>query len=171
MTLVSPWDLEDAYAAALKGNVKGAAVHVPTVIDETLAPPGEHLVIIQSFAPTEAVNFSSTARETCAERLLELGELVLPELSEHVIYVVGGSEAGEQVYPLHRIGPIYGWANSVAQTGPRRLPYKTPISGLYLAGHWTQPGSGVWTVVLSGINAARYTLGQKMSEAIWPLGF
>ena len=36
-------------------------------------------------------------------------------------------------------------------------------TGLYLTGHWTQPGSGVWTVVLSGINAARCVLGKKMS--------
>ena len=59
----------------------------------------------------------------------------------------------------------------VLVSGPRRLPYKTPVSGLYLTGHWTQPGSGIWTVVLSGINAARYVLGKDMSKAIWPLDF
>lgn len=169
VTLISPWDLDDAYAAALQGHVKAAAIHVPTVIDTTLAPPGEHLVIIQSFVPAEAAGLSPSASAKYAESLLDLAERVLPGLRDHITFVAGASDKEQQKYPLHRIGPIYGWANSVGQAGPRRLPYKTPVSGLYLAGHWTQPGSGVWTVVLSGINAARYVLGKNMSQAIWPL--
>jgi prolycopene isomerase len=171
VTLVSSWDLDDAYASALQGRAKGAAVHVPTVIDPTLAPPGEHLVIVQSFVPAEAAGLSPSASAKYAESLLDLAERVLPGLRDHIIFVADAANEEQQTFPLHRLGPIYGWANSVAQAGPRRLPYKTPVSGLYLAGHWTQPGSGVWTVVLSGINAARYVLGKNMSEAIWPLGF
>jgi phytoene desaturase len=171
VTLVSPWDLDDAYASALQGDVKAAAVHVPTIIDSTLAPPSEHLVIIQSFVPAEAASLSPTASAQYAESLLDLAERVLPGLRDHITFVVGASEEEQQEYPIHRLGPIYGWANNVGQAGPRRLPYKTPVSGLYLTGHWTQPGSGVWTVVLSGINAARYVLGKNMSDAIWPLGF
>jgi prolycopene isomerase len=136
-----------------------------------LAPPGEHLVIIQSFVPANAKPLSPTALAEYAESLLDLAEQVLPNLRRHITYTVGASEEEQQQYPLHRLGPIYGWANSVGQAGPRRLPSKTPVSGLYLAGHWTQPGSGVWTVVLSGINAARYALGKDMSQPIWPLRF
>jgi prolycopene isomerase len=169
VTLLSSWDLEDAYTAALHGNPKSAAVHVPTVIDDTLAPPGEHLVIIQSFIPAESARLSPSASAAYAESLLDLAEQVLPDLREHITFMVGASEEEQQKYPLQRLGPIYGWANSVGQAGPRRLPYKTPVSGLYLAGHWTQPGSGVWTVVLSGVNAARYAIGKDMSQAIWPL--
>jgi prolycopene isomerase len=171
VTLLSSWDLEEAYVGALHGNPKVTAVHVPTVIDESLAPMGEHLVIIQSFVPAETERLSPSASADYAERLLDLAGQVLPELREHITFVVGASDEAQQKYPLHRLGPIYGWANSVRQSGPRRLPYKTPISGLYLAGHWTQPGSGVWTVVWSGINAARYALGVDMSQAIWPLHF
>jgi phytoene dehydrogenase-like protein len=127
------------------------------------------LVIIQSFAPAERLSPSASAKY--AESLLDLAEQVLPDLRQHITFKVGAADGEEQEYPLHRVGPMYGWANSIAQSGPRRLPYRTPISGLYLAGHWTQPGSSVWAVVLSGINAARYTLGKNMSEAIWPLSF
>jgi prolycopene isomerase len=171
VTLLSSWDLEDAYASALQGRVKGAAVHIPTLIDESLAPPGEHLVIIQAFIPAETGYLSPLASAEYAEDLLDLAEQALPDLRKHITFMVGASDEGQQKYPLHRLGPIYGWANSVGQSGPRRLPNKTPISGLYLAGHWTQPGSGVWTVVLSGINAARYALDKEMSKAIWPLDF
>jgi prolycopene isomerase len=171
VTLISTWDLEEAYTSALQGIPKGAAVHVPTVIDETLAPTGEHLVIIQSSISSETERLSPSASAEYAEGMLDLAEQVLPDLREHITFVAGAADGEQQQYPLHRLGTIYGWANSVGQTGPRRLPNKTPVSGLYLAGHWTQPGSGVWTVVLSGINAARYVLGKNMSEAIWPLNF
>jgi prolycopene isomerase len=101
----------------------------------------------------------------------DLAKLMVTGVTEDHAFMVGASEEESQKYPLHRLGPIYGWTNSIGQAGPRRLPYKTPVSGLYLAGHWTQPGSGDWTVVLSGINAARYALGKDMSQAIWPLDF
>jgi prolycopene isomerase len=171
VTLLSAWDLEDAYTSALRGSPKGTAVHVPTVIDETLAPAGEHLVIIQAYVPAETERLSPSASADYADSMLNLAEQVLPNLREHITFVAGAADEEQQQYPLHRLGPIYGWANSVSQAGPSRLPNKTPISGLYLTGHWTQPGSGVWTVVLSGINAARYVLGKNMSEAIWPLNF
>ncbi len=171
VTLVSPWDLENAYAAAMQGSVEGMAVHVPSVIDRTLAPPGENLVVLQALVPTEAADLSHTDSAHFAESLLEGAETVLPDLRKHITFMVGSSGEGLREYPLHRLGPIYGWANSIEQAGPRRLSYKTPVSGLYLVGHWTHPGSGIWTVMLSGINAARYILGKNMAEAIWPLNF
>jgi len=170
-TLVSVWDLENAYAAAMQGDVGGLAVHVPSVIDRTLAPEGENLVVLQAFVPAEAADLSPLDSARFAESMLERAETVLPDLRMHITFVAGSSREGLQQFPLHRLGPIYGWANSTDQAGPRRLPCKTPVSGLYLAGHWTHPGSGVWTVVLSGINAARYVLGMNMSAAIWPLDF
>lgn len=170
VTLVSSWDLEGAFAASLQGRIEGMAVHIPTIVDPTLAPPGEHIVVMQAFAP-ESVDLSPMARNQFAESLLEKAEKVLPGLRGQITYKASSSTEQEEEYPLHRLGAVYGWANSVKQAGPLRLPYKTPISGLYLAGHWTQPGSGIWTVVLSGINIARYVLKKDLSEAIWPLNF
>jgi prolycopene isomerase len=171
VTLVSAWDLEDAYSAARQGRVEGMAVHVPTVLDETLAPTGESLVVLQAFGPTEASDLSETDSDKFAESLLSKAEIVLPDLQKHITFMAGSSEGGRKKYPLQRLGPIYGWANSTKQAGVRRLPNKTPVSGLYLTGHWTQPGSGIWTVVLSGVNVARRVLGKNMSAPIWPLNF
>ena len=171
VTLVSPWDLEEAFAAARRGEVKAVAIHVPTVLDATLSPPGEHLIIIQALVPSQAGRLSPAANARFAESLLDLAEQVLPGLRDHITFVAGNSEQGQETYPTVRLGPMYGWANSPQQVGPRRLALQTPIAGLYLTGHWTQPGSGVWTVVLSGINAARYALGSDKSAPMWPLDF
>ena len=171
VTLISSWNLEDAFAAAMQGRVEGMAVHVPTVTDTTLAPSGEHIVVLQAFVPSEAADLSHADSIKFAGSLLDHAEKVIPDLREHITFVAGSSGEGQQEFPLQKLETAYGWANSANQAGPRRLAYKTPISGLYLTGQWTQPGSGIWTVVLSGINAARYILGKNMSAAIWPLNF
>ena len=68
------------------------------------------------------------------------------------------------------MGPIYGWMNSPAQTGLRRLAPTTPVSGLLLAGQWTQPGAAMLWVAESGIQAARLALGATTAAPPLPLG-
>lgn len=51
-----------------------------------------------------------------------------------------------------------------------RLAHRTPVEGLSLVGHWTQPGHGIFTVVESGIQAARLVLGSSTSTGVLPLG-
>jgi phytoene dehydrogenase-like protein len=168
VTMIAPWDPDSAYTDALSGRVSGLGMHIPTVCDESLAPPGEHLVILQALIPSDADDLSPSASARFAETLLEQAESVLPGLQNHVTFVEGTSVEGRQQYPLHRIGPMYGWAASPQQAGLRRLPNKTPVEGLLLVGHWTQPGHGIWTVVLSGINVARLALGRSAAECLWP---
>ena len=170
VTMIAQWDPENVYRDSFRDKVGGLGMHIPTVCDASLAPPGEHLVILQAFIPSDAEDLSPSACDQFAEQLLEGAEGVLPDLRNHITYVDGYSEEDRQPYPLHRIGPIYGWAASPQQSGPRRLSQSTPVSGLYLTGHWPQPGHGIWTVVLSGINTARLVLGQDASDSIWPFG-
>jgi prolycopene isomerase len=168
LTLVMDQDLEAGYRATTHGNIKGMAIHVPSVIDPTLAPPGEFIVILQAFAPVNSVELTSEFKAQTSTRLLEWGEKVIPGLQNRITFVPHGAESDDQEFPITQLGPIYGWANSTSQSGPRRLPPTTPVKGLYLTGHWTQPGSGIWTVVLSGILTARLILGKITSEPIWP---
>jgi prolycopene isomerase len=166
--MIGPSDPDSVYADALNGRVGGIGMHIPTVCDETLAPPGEHLVVLQALVPSEADPLSPAAAAQFADKLLELGERVLPGLRDHLTFVQGATDGGQQRYPLHRLGPMYGWAASPQQAGARRLPHRTPVQGLLLAGHWTQPGHGIWTVVLSGIHVARLVLGRDAGECLWP---
>jgi prolycopene isomerase len=41
---------------------------------------------------------------------------------------------------------------------------ETPIRGLYLSGHWTQPGGGIYGVVVSGVLTAQAILGRNLFE-------
>ena len=53
---------------------------------------------------------------------------------------------------------MYGWAATPGQIGMGRLIQRTPLKGLYLVGHWTQPSHVVMPVILSGMTAARAIL-------------
>jgi len=79
--------------------------------------------------------------------------------------VVPGARAVKFLRPsdLERLtgnkgGAAFGWENSPQQSGSRRLPIVTPVDGLFLAGHWAQPGHGVYRAILSGMHAARAAL-------------
>ena len=132
VTMITGRDLDGAYKDALRGTVGGFGMHIPTVYDSSLAPPGEHLVILQAFIPSDTRGLSPSASAQFAEKLLEKAERLLPDLRSHITFVAGTSDGNSQQYPLHRAGPIYGWAPLPQQVGPRRLPNKTPVEGLYL---------------------------------------
>lgn len=168
-TLVfTDWDHERGYANVLAGEVSGVSILIPTLKDPSLAPPGEHLVILKVIAP---LPWGEAPRDAgaLADRMLELAEGVLPGLRRHLTFVdERAGEAGSRAR-LHLLGPYGGWATSPRQFGVRRLPQETPVAGLLLVGQWTQPAHGVWTVVGSGIGAARRVLRVRTSEPVLPL--
>ncbi len=48
-------------------------------------------------------------------------------------------------------GAIYGWDQTVDNSGNRRFPQKTPVKNLYLSGAWTFPGHGYGACIPSGL--------------------
>jgi hypothetical protein len=62
-------------------------------------------------------------------------------------------------YTLNSRGAIYGWDHIPSQTMPKRLPRRTQVEGLWLAGHWTEPGGTSFRVIYSGFQTAQLMLG------------
>ncbi len=58
-------------------------------------------------------------------------------------------------------GALYGAAFGPDQVGFERIQPRTPWPDLYLAGHWTSPGSGVAGAALSGRRAALLTARRR----------
>lgn len=167
--LYAAWhDAETSYAAALAGQVPLLAVRIPTLMDPSLAPTAEHAVTVAALAAPAGGEGTVADGDRLAARMLELAEGMLPGLRNHLTHVEG-AESGVTRFPLHRMEPIYGWALSPAQSGPRRLPQTTPVPGLYLAGHWTRPAHGVPMVIQSGVQAARLILGIAPRASALPL--
>lgn len=168
-TIYDSWDPDEAFAASLAGQVTGIQMVIPTLTDPSLAPPGEHIVHLSTIAPAEVAELSSHSDRT-AERMLVLAERVLPGLRDQLTYVEGAGPEATVQFPLHRLGPIYGWAVSPEQAAIKRLPQRTPVKGLYLVGHWTQPGHSIFGVTESGIQAARLVLDASTSRGVLPVG-
>jgi len=73
---------------------------------------------------------------------------IIPGLQQHITYRQEGTPATFARYAWTTSGSIYGPA-----AGQKRLPVKTPVKNLYVAGSGTM-GGGIEAVVIAGIHAA-----------------
>jgi prolycopene isomerase len=91
-------------------------------------------------------------KERMADILIQkVEETVLPGLSDAIEIKEIGTPLTNVRYTGHYRGAIYGWDQTMNNTGPNRMPQSTPIENLYLAGAWTQPGHGYGAVIPSGL--------------------
>jgi phytoene desaturase len=153
------WSHDDTYRHVVAGHPSGLSVSVPTLMDPSLAPTGEHLIIATTLIPYDLGTSWRAEKGRYADRLLEELEAIFPGLRDHVTFSEGASPRTMERYTLNLTGAIYGWEVSPKQVGRRRLPHKTPIRGLFLSGHWTQPGGGVYGVIASGLQTAQEVAG------------
>ena len=158
MFLYRSWDHDETYRKILEGTPSGVAVTIPTLVDPSLAPPREHLVILTTLIPYDVGVSWRREKARYAELLLNEIEAVIPGFRDHITFAEGASPRTMERYTLNLTGAVYGWEVSPEQVGPKRLGHQTPIRGLYLSGHWTQPGGGVYGVIVSGIQTASMIL-------------
>jgi prolycopene isomerase len=87
-----------------------------------------------------------------ADILIEKVEKTLmPGLSQAIAVREVATPLTNVRFTGNRRGAIYGWNQTPDNAMPRRLPQKTPVQNLYLAGAWTQPGGGYGAVIPSGL--------------------
>jgi phytoene dehydrogenase-like protein len=158
--------IERAYDDAKYGRPSEAPVlecTIPSSIDQTVAPPGKHLMsMFVQYAPTKLREGSwDDQKEKFADRCLEVLAEYAPNVPQAVIDrqvlspldierrfgLTGGNifQGAMNLGNLFFLRPVPGYAN-----------YRTPIRGLYLCGAATHPGGGVMGAC--GYNAAREIL-------------
>lgn len=133
---------------------------VPTIVDDTLAPPGKHVVnLFGGHAPytlkgadwaDERENFRDTVFDAIEDYapgfrddVIEAQLLVAPDIERIVSLPQGHIFQGElSTDQLFFQRPVSGYAD-----------YRTPIKGLYVCGASAHPGGGVSGI--PGYNAAR----------------
>ncbi len=136
---------------------------IPTVYDDSIAPPGKHIMnIFVQYAPyTLREGTWAGRKEAFADRVLEILAEYAPNMKSAVIHrnvvspadlesefgMTGGNIFHGEMSPdqLFFMRPAPGWAQ-----------YRTPIAGLYLCASGTHPGGGVMGA--PGHNAAREIL-------------
>lgn len=159
MHAYASWDHEENYRTVLAGRPGVFGVSIPTLTDPSLAPAGEHLVIVTTLIPYDVGASWRQEKARYVELLTAELETVIPGLHAHLTFAEGASPRTMERYTLNLTGAIYGWELSPEQTGRRRLEHQTPIGGLLVSGQWTQPGGGIYAVVSSGLQTAQQILG------------
>jgi phytoene dehydrogenase-like protein len=158
--------LERAFDAAKYGRFSPEPwmeLVVPSVVDETLAPPGAHVMSIYvHYAPRELRGAGwSGQRDSLYRTVLQALGPHIPDLDSAVVardvitpedlerewglsggHIFHGEPTLDQTWMAR---PLLGWSQ-----------YRTPITGLYLAGAGAHPGGGLTGG--SGLLAARTVL-------------
>ena len=157
---------------------------VPTMLDPSMAPPGQHTLWIEFFAPYQiedkqdglkGTGWTDDLKHKIADRVIDKLNDYAPNLKQSIIarHVESPAELGE------RLGAYKGNYYHIDMTLEqmvffRPLPeianYKTPIEGLYLTGAGTHPGGSISG--MPGRNCARVFLHtqQPVAQALKIVG-
>jgi len=161
----STFDIESIFRTQMSGQLKEEAISIgmviPTLLDPQLAPTGNHILTLSLITPYWGRIYWAERKEEVASELIHTAEKIIPGLSQHIRVQAISTPHTLERYTGNFEGAAYGWEQSPDQAGPRRLPPRTPIENLYLAGHWTFPGGGVASVAVSGRIAAQEILRGK----------
>ena len=164
-------DHDDNYHNSISGdeNLSWLSITVPTLVDPSLAPAGEHLMILTRLVSFDGQDCWKSAKPLFVEKMLDYADRKIPGLKNHLLFVEAGSPTTLERYTSNYKGAAYGWDVTPEQAGANRVANKSPITGLYFAGHWSTPGGGVYGVSYSGMLAAQQVLGIHEQAAFWRL--
>jgi len=96
-----------------------------------------------------------------ADRMIsQVEKVLLPGLAKAIEVKEIGTPLTNLRYTGNYRGAIYGFDQTLDNSGAQRLPHKTPVKNLYLAGAWTSPGHGYGAVIPSGLQC----FGEIMKE-------
>lgn len=90
-------------------------------------------------------------------------EQVIPNLSSHIMFKDAATPNTLYKWTLNYKGAAFGWAWTPSQFAIKGLSQTTPISNLYLTGHWTTIAQGISGVTYLGRGTANLILAKRNS--------
>ncbi len=121
---------------------------IPSMVDPSAAPAGRHCLCLSLPCPA-GYYVDNEGSRACRIFLEQAAFERFPQLKGKMTYLFELTPTHLETISANPGGAAYGWVQTPEQSGIRRLNMKTPITGLYLAGHWTMPGGGIAGVVTS----------------------
>lgn len=138
----------------LEGVPASMFVTVPTLADPSVAPPGEHIVSATAPLPYDIGVDWAQVKDRYATDVGARLERIIPGFRDHVTYQEVATPVTLERYTLNHEGSYLGWELTPDQAVSGRPRQRTPVEGLYLSGHWTNPGGGTIRVLVSAMSTA-----------------
>jgi prolycopene isomerase len=139
------------------GNVEEAAyyLYVATLHQPEMAPPGMHSMKLECPTRLDSKGIDwERDKDKIADVFIRRTEAIIPDLSKHVVVREIRTPLDLQRDTGNSEGAFAGWAFTPELLTRARPKQRTPVPGLYMAGHWTMPTAGVPWVMVSGYNTA-----------------
>lgn len=168
-------DLEEEGRMLQRGEVPKSPtmiVSIPTLLDSSLAPAGQHLMKVLVTVPyhyqenwgREDVETYRHIKEEFSQVILQqLESKLIPDLRNHLLFFEAATPLTLERYTGNEQGAIYGLASTPEQIGNLRPSHQTPIPGLFQVGHYTRPSHSILGASLSGLFATRAILKEMKS--------
>jgi len=146
-------------------------VSIPTILDPTLAPPGQHILSVlinvpyhyqKNWGGGDFERYRHIKEEFSQKILRQLESKLIPGLRDHLLFHEAATPLTLERYTGNEMGAMYGLASTTRQVGNLRPPHQTSVPGLFQAGHYTRPSHGIVGSSLSGSFAAK-TILKKMN--------
>jgi all-trans-retinol 13,14-reductase len=160
------YDIEADYAAAVRGDFTnpGFGATLYDNLYKGYSPEGKNtlsIMTLQGYGPWEKFEADYFAgrkaaykaeKERMADILIDSAEKVLlPGLRKAIEVREVATPLTNVRYTANPRGAIYGWDQTVDNSGQTRFPQRTPVKNLFLAGAWTFPGGGYGACIPSGL--------------------
>ena len=164
------YDFDDAYSGAVLCDPEraGFAMVVPDKLIDGFSPRDHSLIFLTAFSgyePWEQFEQDYFAgkkkryyeeKDHITESLIGLAEEhFVPGLSDMIVMQEASTPLTNIRYTSNKFGAIYGYSQTLDNSGLVRLTNRTPIEGLYLSSAWAYPGAGYSSVIGAGKDAFR----------------
>lgn len=143
-------------------------LYIPSVDDHSLGPPDEHIITMFSPAPNQnwprpfedgyQTPDYEKEKKRRAELILDEVEKRIPDFRSGIKQLHIATPSTIERYTLKNWGSVGGPKQMIGQDLTRRLPARTPWSGVFACGDSTTMGMGMPAATASGFGAANVVL-------------
>lgn len=95
-------------------------------------------------------------KEDLTNILIERLDAMFPGVKDHIVVTELGTPRTMERYTKNPKGAVYGYDQTVNQSGKNRLSPITPVDNFLLAGAWVTPGGGYEGSISSGMTVAQH---------------
>jgi all-trans-retinol 13,14-reductase len=160
------YDIEAEYEAILAGDMseRGFGLTIYDNLYPGCSPRGKNTINIissQGYEPWKRfeADYFKGNKDAYYREKKRIADLLIDRAEEKFLPGLRDSiEVMEAATPLTNVrftgnyrGAIYGWDQTVDNSGNRRVQHDTPIKNLFLSGAWTAPGGGYGACIPSGL--------------------